>query len=206
MDRGKRQRLSGSQYKKIRLQREANSAKQKNALLHFLSRSSSEKALAPIVASTSNQNEVEIEIESGGELEYADRVSVNEYRNSGNDDTAKEPENVDEVEFISNLSEVVVQNVDDIGQNENNEDQSGEDPKTNKDLPLNFNDPAKWPIIDGKFKALLMKYGPIQKLPSLFPEDEQGRKFSTFFLLMVNLCNSSCLVKILLVNLGFANI
>lgn len=49
MDRGKRQRLSGSQYKKIRLQREANSAKQKNALLHFLSRSSSEKALAPIV-------------------------------------------------------------------------------------------------------------------------------------------------------------
>nr|XP_047144578.1 zinc finger MYM-type protein 1-like [Hydra vulgaris] len=142
--------------------------------------SSSEKALAPIVASTSNQNEVEIEIESGGEIEYADSVSVNEYRNSGNDDTAKEPENVDEVEFISNLSEVVVQNVDDIGQNENNEDQSGEDPKTNKDLPLNFNDPAKWPIIDGKFKALLMKYGPIQKLPSLFPEDEQGRKFSSF--------------------------
>ncbi|XP_012559259.3 zinc finger MYM-type protein 1-like [Hydra vulgaris] len=158
MERGKRQRLSGSQYKKIRLQREANSAKQKNALLHFLSRSSSEKALAPIVASTTNQNEVEIEIESGGEIEYADSVSVNEYRNSGNDDTAKEPEN----------------NVDDIGQNENNEDQSGEDPKTNKDLPLNFNDPAKWPIIDGKFKALLMKYGPIQKLPSLFPEDEQG--------------------------------
>nr|XP_047129436.1 zinc finger MYM-type protein 1-like [Hydra vulgaris]XP_047129437.1 zinc finger MYM-type protein 1-like [Hydra vulgaris] len=71
-------------------------------------------------------------------------------------------------------------NVDDIGQNENNEDQSGEDPKTNKDLPLNFNDPAKWPIIDGKFKALLMKYGPIQKLLSLFPEDEQGRKFSSF--------------------------
>ncbi|XP_065667800.1 zinc finger MYM-type protein 1-like [Hydra vulgaris] len=179
MDRGKRQRLSGSQYKKIRLQREANSAKQKNALLHFLSRSSSEKALAPIVASTSNQNEVEIEIESGGEIEYADSVSVNEYRNSGNDITAKEPENVDEVEFISNLSEVVVQNVDDIGQNENNEDHSGEDPKTNKDLPLNFNDPAKWLIIDGKFKALLMKYGPIQKLPSLFPKDEQGRKFSS---------------------------
>nr|XP_047132483.1 zinc finger MYM-type protein 1-like [Hydra vulgaris] len=139
------------------------------------------KALAPIVASTSNQNEVEIEIESGGEIEYADSVSVNEYRSSGNDDTAKEPENVDEVEFISNLSEVVVQNVDDIGQNENNEDQSGEDPKTNKDLPLNFNDPAKWPIIDGKFKALLMKYGPIQKLPSLIPEDEQGRKFSSFY-------------------------
>ncbi|XP_065662783.1 uncharacterized protein LOC136085408 [Hydra vulgaris] len=143
-------------------------------------KSSSEKALAPIVASTSNQNEVEIEIESGGEIEYADSVSVNEYRNSGNDINAKEPENVYEVEFISNLSEVVVQNVDDIGQNENNEDQSGEDPKTNKDLPLNFNDPAKWPIIDGKFKALLMKYGPIQKLPSLFPEDEQDRKFSSF--------------------------
>lgn len=146
MDRGKRQRLSGSQFKKIRLQREAKSAKQKNALLQFLSSSSNEKS--PTVAS--NQNEDEIEIEGGGEIEYADIFveegesasegggkieyanRVIEDRDSTSENTAKEPENVDEVEFISNLSEVVVQNVDNIGQNENNEDQSGGDSKIHK--------------------------------------------------------------------------
>lgn len=186
----KRQRLSGSEYKKIRLIRESAAAKQKDAILKF----TEPKLLASTEAPNDNEDSSSDHEEQNLTEEFKfGTEEQNEYSdNEGKFNNDKIQCSVSVINCVDCLSDKPtgrptctckdVQNVnaEDAGVADKGNAMVVEDDHFNNMNDMVSTDPSHWPAINDRSRVWLVQCGPYQHNVTAFPLDKEGRKFSSF--------------------------
>lgn len=169
----KRQRLSGAQYKKKRIEREANSARQRVSLLQFLKPNQQ-------IEHNSSENNVTLHPENINENNtICDEIIENDISKS-HIDSERQSNNVQDPENINDTNTICEEII--IGNNILNNVQDDINILSDDSVDLEiFEDPSKWPdpLNDGHRLILVRNFNhPVQIILTPYPINDDGRSFS----------------------------
>lgn len=171
----KRQRLSGSQYLKKKLAREADLIKQKDSLLKFITSNQLDTGSQNKNLNIEDQNMSIQKIkdrENSDDSEDNDEIENNENRVISIEDMNRNKNKYDSIDYGGNLN-----NEDMNMQYDNDDCDNHNDEITNFEFT---DEPNKWPLIDDKLRLYLIQCEPNQICMKKYPINDDGRSFSTF--------------------------